>query len=103
MKIDPYNHKGTWIRWKDKVRKLGGIPDISRQNSDIILRYLNDMELGINISLGSHKGARISTSSLLTLYPCITSHFPFGPTDLLYSLFAFSKTFSNSLLYENSL
>ncbi|MFH1521539.1 MAG: hypothetical protein ABIF18_01125, partial [archaeon] len=58
MKIDPYNHKGKWIRWKDKVQKLGGIPDISRQNSDIILRYLQDMKLGINISLGSHKGAR---------------------------------------------
>lgn len=58
MKIDPYNHKGKWIRWKDKVQKLGSIPDISRQNSDIILRYLQDMELGINTSLGSRKGAR---------------------------------------------
>ena len=58
MKIDPYNHKRQWVRWKDKVQRLGGIPDISRQNSDIILRYLCDMELGINISLGSHKGAR---------------------------------------------
>jgi integrase len=58
MKIDPYNHKGKWMKWKDKVQKLGAIPDISRQNSDIILRYLNDMELGINIALGSHKGAR---------------------------------------------
>jgi len=59
-KIDPYNHKGKWLRWKDKVQKLGGIPDISKQNSDIILRYLRDMELGINTSLGSHKGARSS-------------------------------------------
>ncbi|MFH0808556.1 MAG: tyrosine-type recombinase/integrase [archaeon] len=57
-KIDPYNHKGKWLRWKSKVQRLGAIPDISRQNSDIILRYLKDMELGINISLGSHKGAR---------------------------------------------
>jgi len=58
MKIDPYNHKESWIRWKNKVRELDGIPDISRQNSDIILQYLTDMELGINTSLGSKRGAR---------------------------------------------
>lgn len=58
MKIDPYNHKGKWLRWKSKVQKSGAIPDISRENSDIILRYLKDMELGINTALESHKGAR---------------------------------------------
>jgi integrase len=58
MKIDPYNHKGKWVRWKIKLKKSGSIPDISRENSDIILRYLKDMELGINTSLGSRKGAR---------------------------------------------
>jgi len=58
MKIDPYDHRGKWTRWKDKVGELGGIPDISRQNSDIILRYLKDMELGINTSIKSKKGAR---------------------------------------------
>jgi len=58
MKIDPYGHKESWIRWKDKVRESGGIPDISRQNSDIILRYLKDMELGVNTSFGSRKGSR---------------------------------------------
>jgi integrase len=58
MKIDPYNHEGSLTRWKDKVRELGGIPDISRQNSEIILKYMSDMELGINTSLSSKKGAR---------------------------------------------
>ena len=58
MKIDPYNHKGSLARWKNKVQELGGIPDLSRENSDIILKYLNDMELGINTSLSSKKGAR---------------------------------------------
>ena len=61
MKIDPYNHEGSLTRWKNKVRDLGGIPDISRQNSEIILNYLKDMELGINISLSSKKGARSFT------------------------------------------
>jgi len=61
MKIDPYNHEGSLTRWKDKVRELGGIPDTSRQNSEIILNYLKDMELGINTSLSSKKGARSFT------------------------------------------
>ena len=58
MKIDPYNNKGSLTRWKNKVRDLGGIPDLSRANSSIILQYLTDMELGINTSLSSKKGAR---------------------------------------------
>ncbi len=61
VKVDPYNHKESWIRWKNKVEELGHIPDISRQNSEIILQYLNDMECGINTSLGSKKGARSFT------------------------------------------
>jgi integrase len=61
MKVDPYKHKESWIRWKDKVRDLGGIPDQTRQNSEIILKYLYDMEFGINTSLGSQKGARSFT------------------------------------------
>jgi len=61
MKIDPYNHEGSLTRWKDKVRELGGIPDTSRQNSEIILNYLRDMELGLNTSFSSKKGARSFT------------------------------------------
>ncbi len=57
-KIDPYNHEERYSRWKDKVRESGGISDISRVNSEIILQYLYDMELGVNISLTSQKGAR---------------------------------------------
>ena len=58
MKIDPYNHEGSLTRWKNKVKEAGGIPDLSRANSSIILQYLTDMELGINTSLSSKKGAR---------------------------------------------
>ena len=61
MKIDPYNHERKWNRWKDKVQKLDGIPDISRQNSEVILNYLRDMELGLNTSFSSKKGARSFT------------------------------------------
>ncbi|MBU2576724.1 MAG: hypothetical protein KKF50_03300 [Nanoarchaeota archaeon] len=61
MKIDPYNHEGSLTRWKEKVRDSNGISGISRQNSEIILQYLTDMELGINTSLSSKKGARSFT------------------------------------------
>ena len=58
MKIDPYNHQGAWTRWKDKIQELGAIPDISKNNSDIILQYLKDMELGINTAMSAKKGSR---------------------------------------------
>jgi len=56
MKIDPYKHKERYLNWKEKVKDE--IPDISRENSDLILQYLNDMEKGINISSKNVKGAR---------------------------------------------
>ena len=56
MKIDPYKHKERYLRWKKSVKD--GIPDISKENSDIILKYLNDMEIGVNISSVSVKGSR---------------------------------------------
>ena len=56
MKIDPYKHKERYLSWKEKVKQ--GIPEITKENSDIILRYLNDMEIGVNISSVSVKGSR---------------------------------------------
>ena len=57
-KIDPYKHKETYINWKEKIDKMGYIEGISRENSDLIIRYIFDMELGINISSRSSKGSR---------------------------------------------
>lgn len=56
MKIDPYNHKEKYENWKAKCNN--GIPDISKTNSDLLLQYLRDMEIGINICIESKKGAR---------------------------------------------
>ena len=47
-KIDPYKHKETYEAWKEKVKQ--GIPGISKENSDTILQYLLDMEMGINVA-----------------------------------------------------
>ena len=56
MKIDPYKHKERYLKWKESTK--AGIPDISKENSNIILQYLNDMEIGVNISSASVKGTR---------------------------------------------
>jgi hypothetical protein len=56
MKLDPYNHKDTWKNWKKEVKTQ--IPTISKRNSDLILQYLSDMEIGRNISSVSAKGGR---------------------------------------------
>ena len=63
MIIDPYKRKEQYLRWKEKVRE--GIPDLSKDNSVILLQYLHDMEIGVNIA-GSKKGAR----SYLRLFAC---------------------------------
>ena len=56
MKKDPYKHKERYLKWKE--RNQSGISNISGYNSDLILKYLNDMERGINIASMSTKGAR---------------------------------------------
>ncbi len=56
MKRDPYKHKERYQNWKEKVKN--GIPDLNKTNSNLILRYINDMENGINISIKNVKGAR---------------------------------------------
>ena len=56
MKIDPYKHKERFRAWQEKVKN--GIPDISKYNSDLILRYIRDMEHGLNVSMKSPKGCR---------------------------------------------
>lgn len=55
-KIDPYKHKERYLEWKKEAKK--GIPEISKYDSDLILKYLDDMEMGINVSAFVKKGAR---------------------------------------------
>lgn len=56
MKIDPYKHQEKFLNWKQKTKD--GIPEISKTNSDVILRYISDMENGLNVSSKSVKGPR---------------------------------------------
>lgn len=55
-KIDPYKHKEAYLRWKEGIKE--GILGISKQDSVLILRYLEDMEMGMNVSSSSKKGSR---------------------------------------------
>ena len=55
-KRDPYKHKERWIKWREEVKD--SIPEISKVNSDLILAYLDDMELGLNLGKGCPKDPR---------------------------------------------
>jgi len=56
MKIDPYNHKEKYFKWKSAITPE--IVGISNENLSLILRYVEDMEHGLNVSISSTKGAR---------------------------------------------
>jgi len=56
MKIDPYNHKQKYLAWKARIN--GVFPNVSKENSDIFTQYLNDMEIGANVSVKNVKGGR---------------------------------------------
>lgn len=55
-KIDPYKHKERYLAWKERTQSR--IPEISKENSDMIKEYLGDMEDGINIASSSKRGSR---------------------------------------------
>tara|TARA_R110002167_G_scaffold105496_9_gene271362 strand:+ start:16536 stop:17693 length:1158 start_codon:yes stop_codon:yes gene_type:complete len=57
MKRDPYKHKERWESWKTKACQ-NGISRVSSTNSKIILQYLLDMEMGLNVASVSSKGPR---------------------------------------------
>jgi len=56
-KIDPYKHKQRYENWREEVNKKG-ILEIGKYNSDLTLRYLDDMSCGYNVSRLSAKGSR---------------------------------------------
>lgn len=57
MKLDVYNSERLYNNWKKHV-ETNGMDDLSKKNSDLIKKYIFDMELGRNIAKGSKKGAR---------------------------------------------
>ena len=60
MKIDPGKNKEKYLNWRERIRDR--IPDLTKENSDIILNYLSDMQIGANVGAKSVKGGRSYTS-----------------------------------------
>lgn len=57
-KRDPYGHQQRWENWKERTKKDGKVEGILNHNFKLMMEYLEDMELGKNVSPYSSKGAR---------------------------------------------
>jgi len=59
MKKDPYKSEESWFKWKENNKER--IASISPKSSESVLKYLRDMEMGINTSASAKKGSRSPT------------------------------------------
>ncbi len=59
IKVDIYNNKERWTNWKAENKNR--IKYLSKENSDVLLEFLNDMENGENVT-PRYKGARNPTT-----------------------------------------
>lgn len=57
---DIYNNEKKYKYWLEEINS-SGIEGVSKKNSDLIVQYVKDMELGKNIAKGSKRGARSFT------------------------------------------
>lgn len=57
MKLDVFGHQQRYERWKESVQKEGEV-GLTRKNSNILMQYVFDMEIGANVSRISKKGGR---------------------------------------------
>lgn len=56
-KVDPYNTKEKYLKWRAHAL-TNGIVGVSGANSAIIMHYLQDMEQGLNVAVSNKKGGR---------------------------------------------
>jgi len=57
MKKDVHCHEATFFNWKERASE-GGVEGLNKSNSDILIKYISDMETGQNVGKGSKKGSR---------------------------------------------
>lgn len=62
VKLDPYHHKERYLAWK--ARNQSVISDISKENSDLTLQFLGDMESGLNICSTSKNKRKLAVDLL---------------------------------------
>ena len=57
MKRYDHIYQQKWLECKEKVFREG-LEGVSKENNEILLKFLKDMELGVNTGKGSRKGGR---------------------------------------------
>ncbi len=57
MKVDVYGHNQRYENWKKEVVESGE-QGLTKKNSDVLIKYIFDMEIGANVSKSSKKGPR---------------------------------------------
>ncbi len=55
---DLYHHKDRFQNWLEKIKKKKKIKGLKESYSDLVIKYIQDMAIGLNISSQSKKGAR---------------------------------------------
>jgi integrase len=71
-KFDPHNSKQRYLRIKSQLAE--GIPELPQETSSLLYAFLQDMEIGINVSSTYKKGSR-SYIRLLSVYIRLKSLF----------------------------
>lgn len=61
MKKDIYNHKRLFEKWLMSIEKGQRIDELSEENSNLIISFIKDFKIGLNVSNKSRKGERSYT------------------------------------------
>ncbi|MGE0793460.1 MAG: tyrosine-type recombinase/integrase [Candidatus Woesearchaeota archaeon] len=56
QKFDPHNSKGKYTRWR--TQEGAPLEGVTPKNKELLIQYLDDMELGTNVAVGSKRGSR---------------------------------------------
>ena len=57
MKLDIHGHEQRYKNWKERVQEEGE-ENLTKKNSDILIQFILDMEIGANVSKSNKKGGR---------------------------------------------
>ena len=73
-KIDPYKHEERYRKWHASG---ASIPGVSEADRELILRFIRDMEIGINVQTSRKRGARsfVRLNTLRVRIPALTRMF----------------------------
>src|SRR3989344_4286425 len=58
VKLDPYKNKELYYVWREKAERGEFDSELGQENIAILLKYLKDMEIGLNTGNSATKGSR---------------------------------------------